>query len=86
VWDNVNTHVGARMRRLIETRPWLTVFRLPTYAPDLNPVESVWSHLKRGLGNLAPARSPTSPRSSAADSSRCSTVPPSWTPSWHTPA
>ncbi|MFI6396238.1 transposase [Nonomuraea sp. NPDC050540] len=54
VWDNVNTHVGARMRRLIETRPWLTVFRLPTYAPELNPVESVWSHLKRGLGNLAP--------------------------------
>jgi transposase len=54
VWDNVNTHVDALMRSLIDTRPWLTVFYLPTYAPELNPVEIVWSHLKRGLGNLAP--------------------------------
>ncbi|MET9252103.1 transposase [Nonomuraea sp. NPDC003709] len=54
IWDNVNIHVDALMRSLIDTRPWLTVFYLPTYAPELNPVETVWSHLKRGLGNLAP--------------------------------
>ncbi|MGP4105200.1 transposase [Nonomuraea sp. KM90] len=54
IWDNVNTHVDAAMRTLIDARPWLTVFYLPTYAPELNPVEIVWSHLKRGLGNLAP--------------------------------
>ncbi|MFD9941447.1 transposase [Nonomuraea sp. NPDC059023] len=54
IWDNVNTHIDALMRGLIQARPWLTVFQLPTYAPELNPVESVWSHLKRGLGNLAP--------------------------------
>ncbi|WP_246555862.1 transposase [Nonomuraea jabiensis] len=41
IWDNVNTHVDALMRSLIDTRPWLTVFSLPTYAPELNPVESV---------------------------------------------
>jgi transposase len=41
------------MRSLIATRPWLTVFYLPTHAPELNPVETVWSHLKRGVGNLA---------------------------------
>jgi transposase len=28
------------------------VFRLPPYAHDLNPVEPVWSHLKRSLANL----------------------------------
>jgi transposase len=28
------------------------VIRLPAYAPDLNLVERVWSHLKRSLGNL----------------------------------
>jgi putative transposase len=61
IWDNVNTHVDARMRALIDTSPWLTMFYLPTYAPDLNPVEMVWPHLKRGLGNLAPTRSTTSP-------------------------
>ncbi|GAA4958560.1 putative transposase [Nonomuraea thailandensis] len=38
IWDNVNTHVDARMRSLIDMRPWLTVFSLPTYAPELNPV------------------------------------------------
>jgi len=29
------------------------VFQLPPYASELNPVESVWSHLKRSLANLA---------------------------------
>jgi putative transposase len=29
------------------------VYRLPAYAPELNPVEAVWSHLKRSLANLA---------------------------------
>ena len=32
---------------------WLTVVRLPAYAPELNATEGVWSHLKRGLGNCA---------------------------------
>jgi hypothetical protein len=52
VWDNLNTHVSAAMAELIAARPWLTVFRLPPYAHELNPVESVWSHLKRTLANL----------------------------------
>jgi putative transposase len=34
-------------------RDWLTVYRLPPYAHELNPVEPVWSHLKRSLANLA---------------------------------
>jgi putative transposase len=34
-------------------REWLTVYRLPPYAHELNPVELVWSHLKRSLANLA---------------------------------
>lgn len=53
VWDNLSVHHSARMRALIAARPWLTVFFLPTYAPELNPVEGVWSHLKRSLVNLA---------------------------------
>jgi len=52
VWDNLNTHVSRAMTGLIATRPWLTVFRLPPYAPELNPAEAVWSHLKRSLANL----------------------------------
>jgi putative transposase len=53
IWDNLNTHISAAMRTLIAARDWLHVIRLPAYAPDLNPTEHVWSHLKRSLGNLA---------------------------------
>jgi hypothetical protein len=52
VWDNLSTHTSKAMAELIAARPWLTVFRLPPYAHELNPVESVWSHLKRSLANL----------------------------------
>jgi transposase len=31
------------------------VFRLPAYAPDLNPTEGVWSLIKRSLENFAAA-------------------------------
>lgn len=53
IWDNLNTHISAAMRATIEARDWLHVIRLPAYAPDLNPTEAVWSHLKRSIGNLA---------------------------------
>jgi len=53
VWDNLNVHVSATMAGLIAARDWLTVYRLPPYAHELNPVELVWSHLKRSLANLA---------------------------------
>ena len=53
VWDNSNTHVSHAMIALIAARDWLTVYRLPPYAHELNPVELVWSHLKRSLANLA---------------------------------
>lgn len=52
VWDNLNTHVSRTMQELIAARLWLTVYQLPPYAPELNPVEGVWSHLKRSLANL----------------------------------
>ena len=53
VWDNLNAHVSDVMAGLIVARDWLTVYRLPPYAHELNPVEPVWSHLKRSLANLA---------------------------------
>jgi hypothetical protein len=53
VWDGLNTHGSTVMKRLVAARPWLHVFRLPAYAPELNPVEALWSHLKKSLANLA---------------------------------
>jgi hypothetical protein len=53
VWDNLNSRVSAAMAELIAAREWLTVCQLPPYAHELNPVEPVWSNLKRSLANLA---------------------------------
>ena len=56
VWDNLNVHLGAELRDFTGAQAWLRVFRLPAYAPDLNPVEGIWSVLKGGvLANLAVA-------------------------------
>ncbi|WLW55497.1 transposase [Streptomyces sp. SX92] len=52
VWDNLNMRVRRTMQELIAARLWLTVYQLRPYAPELNPVEGVWSHLKRSLANL----------------------------------
>ena len=41
------------MAQLAAARDWLTVCQLPPYAHELNPVEPLWSHLKRSLANLA---------------------------------
>ena len=40
VWDNLNTHVSRAMRELVAARSWLTVYQLPPYAFELNPVEA----------------------------------------------
>jgi putative transposase len=54
IWDNLNTHGSAAMRTFTDAhQDWLTVVRLPAYAPDLNPAEGVWANMKNGLGNLA---------------------------------
>ncbi|WP_445030007.1 transposase [Streptomyces sp. SAS_270] len=56
MWDNLNTQLTAGMRWYVADRDWLTVFQLPPYAPDLNPVEGVWSVLRRtALANRASA-------------------------------
>ncbi|WP_406359264.1 transposase [Streptomyces sp. NBC_01635] len=52
VWDRLGTHVSRAMQQLVAARSWLTVFLLPAYAPELNPVEGVWSQCKRTLANL----------------------------------
>jgi hypothetical protein len=54
IWDNLNTHISAAMCEWIDThKDWLTVERLPAYAPELNAVEGAWAHMKNSLGNLA---------------------------------
>jgi hypothetical protein len=49
IWDGLSSHWSHKMRAHLDAqRDWLTVERLPAYAPELNPVEYLWANLKGG--------------------------------------
>jgi len=49
IWDGLSAHWSHKMRAHVDAqRHWLTVERLPAYAPELNPVEYLWANLKGG--------------------------------------
>jgi transposase len=55
VWDGSPIHRRAEVSEFVaEARGAIVVERLPSYAPDLNPVEWLWRHLKEvELRNLS---------------------------------
>ena len=55
VMDNLGAHKGGRVRELVEGRGCELLY-LPTYSPELNPIEQAFSKLK-GLLRGAEARS-----------------------------
>jgi hypothetical protein len=54
LWDGLPAHRSTAMRAWLATqRSWLVVERLPAYAPELKPVEGLWSSLRAvELANL----------------------------------
>ena len=56
IWDGVTPHRSLATRAFVEREHrWLTLVRLPAYAPELNPVEGSWSWFKRTVvGNFCP--------------------------------
>jgi len=52
--DNSSTHQGQPLQKLLQQHPRLTIEHFPSYAPDLNPDEGVWSLAKRELANSCP--------------------------------
>jgi hypothetical protein len=47
LWDALSAHRSIRMRAWLDSQhDWLTMERLPAYAPELNPVEGLWANLK----------------------------------------
>jgi transposase len=54
IWDGLRGHTSRTMAAyLARQRAWLTVERLPGYAPDLNPIEQLWGNVKtRELANV----------------------------------
>ena len=51
VMDNLGAHQPKRIRELIEARGAEVVF-LPSYSPDLNPIEQAFSRIKNILRKL----------------------------------
>ena len=56
LFDNLQSHKSARVKRFVaEHRERLSIEYFPPYAPELNPAEWLWRHLKRvELANTAP--------------------------------
>jgi hypothetical protein len=55
VWDRGGNHKGPVIRKFLTRNHRLTLELLPPWAPELNPVEPVWSWLKCGeLANFVP--------------------------------
>jgi len=52
--DNSSTHKGKPLEELLRRHTRLQVEYFPTYAPELNPDEGVWSQAKRELANSCP--------------------------------
>lgn len=45
IWDNASFHQSSQFKALIESAGCHLLF-LPTYSPDLNPIEQFWARLK----------------------------------------
>ena len=52
--DNSSTHQGEPLQKLLGHHPRLRIEHFPSYAPELNPDEGVWSLAKRELANSCP--------------------------------
>ena len=56
IWDGLAVHRSRKVKAWVEqTVGKVTLARLPAYAPELNPTEYVWGHLKKhALANYCP--------------------------------
>ena len=54
-WDDLNIHLAPELADFAQENDLAPVYRLPAYAPDMNPAEGIWSLLKRSIAKLAAA-------------------------------
>jgi transposase len=54
LWDRSQPHRAGVVKAYLRHHPRLHVYPLPAYAPELNPDEQVWNHMKRALANSLP--------------------------------
>lgn len=46
ILDNASYHHSGRVRRFLERHDDVSIFYLPPYSPEYNPVEQIWNWLK----------------------------------------
>jgi transposase len=54
VWDNHPIHKRKMVQEFIAEQPRLTVFHLPTAAPELNPAEYLWTQVSEYYAGRVP--------------------------------
>jgi transposase len=56
VMDNLSAHRGERIKEMIEGRGCQLIYLLPSYSPDLNPIEEAFSKKIKRVVRKAEAR------------------------------
>ena len=54
VWDNHKIHISPQTQEFIQDHPQIHEYRFPTCAPELNPVEFVWTQVSEHTASFAP--------------------------------
>ncbi|TWU14748.1 hypothetical protein CA54_36170 [Symmachiella macrocystis] len=56
VWDCILIHLAKPVRQVVRDCGSISLRMLPKYAPEINPADKVWAHVKYGcLANYAPS-------------------------------
>ena len=55
LWDNASSHKSEEVKEYLlkqdKDNPAIWLENIPTYSPELNPIEQLWGCLKRKLAN-----------------------------------
>lgn len=55
IWDQIRIHSAVPVKEFLVKNPSIELVELPPYAPELNPVDYVWSYVKHArLANYCP--------------------------------
>jgi transposase len=54
VWDRHKIHISPQTEEFLQKHPRVHIFHFPTCAPELNPVEFVWTQISEHSAGFAP--------------------------------
>lgn len=54
VWDKAPIHQRKKVQAFLAQHPRIHVYTFPSYAPELNPVEFVWTQTNEYLASTTP--------------------------------